>query len=47
MVEYMTWSFGLFNESMDLDENGDLKLPQGPGLGVSLNEDTVKAGLVS
>jgi L-alanine-DL-glutamate epimerase-like enolase superfamily enzyme len=46
-VEYMTWSFGMFNESMDLDENGDLKLPQGPGLGVSLNEDTVKAGLVS
>jgi|GEM_PF-622874 L-alanine-DL-glutamate epimerase-like enolase superfamily enzyme len=46
-VEYMTWSFGLFNESMDLDENGDLKLPQGPGLGVTLNEDTVKAGLVS
>ena len=46
-VEYMTWSFGLFNESMDLDENGDLKLPQGPGLGVSLNEDTVKTSLVS
>ena len=46
-VEYMTWSFGMFNETMEIDESGRLKVPQPPGLGVSLNEDTVKRGLVS
>ena len=47
MVEYMPWSFGLFNEPMEIDAAGRLKVPQTPGLGVSLNEDAIKRGAVT
>ncbi|MCH7734319.1 MAG: mandelate racemase/muconate lactonizing enzyme family protein [Chloroflexi bacterium] len=47
MVEYMPWSFGLFNEPMEIDAAGRLKVPQAPGLGVSLNEDAIKRGAVT
>ena len=46
-VEYMNWSFGLFNEPMEIDAAGRLKVPQAPGLGVSLNEDALKRGVVT
>ncbi len=46
-VEYMNWSFGIFNEPMELDDAGRLKVPQTPGLGVSLNEEAIKRGAVT
>ncbi|MDA1257112.1 MAG: mandelate racemase/muconate lactonizing enzyme family protein [Chloroflexi bacterium] len=42
-VEFMPWSFGLWEKPMDIDSEGKLIVPQAPGLGVSLNEDVVKA----
>ena len=47
MVEFMNWSFGLFNEVMEIDSDGRLIVPQAPGLGVTLNEDAVTQGLVT
>jgi len=41
-VEFMPWSFPLWEEPMDINAEGDLIVPQGPGLGVVLNEDVVK-----
>jgi L-alanine-DL-glutamate epimerase-like enolase superfamily enzyme len=45
-VEYMDWSSGLFNESLDINEEGELLVPQTPGLGVSLNQEALRAGRV-
>jgi L-alanine-DL-glutamate epimerase-like enolase superfamily enzyme len=42
----MDWSTGLFNESLEINEEGELLVPQAPGLGVSLNEEAVRAGRV-
>ncbi|MFW6195670.1 MAG: mandelate racemase/muconate lactonizing enzyme family protein [Chloroflexota bacterium] len=42
-TEYMPWSFGLFEESMEIDAEGRLLVPQAPGLGVTLNRDMVDA----
>ncbi|MCH8817110.1 MAG: mandelate racemase/muconate lactonizing enzyme family protein [Chloroflexi bacterium] len=42
-VEFMPWSFGLWEKPMEIDDAGRLIVPQEPGLGVSLNEDVVKA----
>jgi L-alanine-DL-glutamate epimerase-like enolase superfamily enzyme len=45
-VEFMPWSFGLWEEPMDINAEGELIVPQGAGLGVALNEDVVKAHLI-
>ena len=46
-VEFMPWSFGLWEEPMDINADGELIVPQEPGLGVKLNEDVVKAHLIN
>jgi L-alanine-DL-glutamate epimerase-like enolase superfamily enzyme len=45
-VEYMPWSFGLFEESMEINSDGELIVPQAPGLGVTLNEEMVRRNAV-
>ncbi|MDG2113302.1 MAG: mandelate racemase/muconate lactonizing enzyme family protein, partial [Actinomycetota bacterium] len=39
VLEYMDWSVHLFNERLELDDRGRARVPQRPGLGVTLNED--------
>ena len=42
-VEFMPWSFNLWENPMEINAAGELIVPQGPGLGVTLNEDLVKS----
>ena len=42
-VEFMPWSFNLWEKPMDINAEGELIVPQEPGLGVTLNEDLVKS----
>ncbi len=39
VLEYMDWSVNLFNERITLDERGRARVPSGPGLGFTLNEE--------
>jgi L-alanine-DL-glutamate epimerase-like enolase superfamily enzyme len=39
----MPWSFNLWENPMEINAAGELIVPQGPGLGVTLNEDLVKS----
>ncbi|MCP5025037.1 MAG: mandelate racemase/muconate lactonizing enzyme family protein [Actinomycetia bacterium] len=41
-VEYMDWSVALFNERLQLDAEGRLVVPHGPGWGVTLDEDLIR-----
>ena len=43
VLEYMDWSVNLFNERLELDANGRIIVPDRPGLGVTLDEDLVRA----
>jgi L-alanine-DL-glutamate epimerase-like enolase superfamily enzyme len=45
-VEYMPWTLCLFEETPELDD-GDIVVPQKPGLGLKFNEDVVKQYQVS
>ncbi len=42
-VEFMPWSFNLWEKPMEINAEGELIVPQEPGLGVTLNEDLVKS----
>jgi len=46
ILEYMDWSVNLFNERLELDDSGRARVPQGPGLGVTLNEDLLARRVV-
>ena len=39
-LEHLTWAENLFNEQMELHE-GKIKIPDGPGFGISWNEKTI------
>ena len=45
LVEYMDWSFGLFEETIDINADGRMIVPQAPGFGVTLNQELVKRGI--
>ena len=45
-VEYMPWTLRLFEETPKL-ENGDIVVPQKPGLGLKFSEDAIKQYQVS
>ena len=45
-VEYMPWTLRLFEETPEL-ENGDIVVPQKPGLGLKFSEDAIKQYQVS
>ncbi len=46
-VEFMPFSFAMWQEPIDIDSDGRLPVPQAPGLGVALNDDIVNAHLVT
>lgn len=41
VLEYMDWSVNLFNERLELDDEGRAIVPERPGLGVTLNDDLI------
>ena len=45
-VEHMPWTFAMFNEEPNV-VNGEIVLPQSPGLGLSFNEDNLQKYAVS
>jgi len=42
----MPWSFNLWEKPMEINADGELIVPQGRGLGVTLNEDLVKSNRI-
>lgn len=46
-LEYMDWSVNLFNERIKLDAEGRAIVPNGPGLGVTLNQTLLDKAQVS
>jgi L-alanine-DL-glutamate epimerase-like enolase superfamily enzyme len=45
LVEYMDWSFGLFEDTSQINAEGRMIVPQKPGFGVTLNEELLKRGI--
>ncbi|MFP6570837.1 MAG: mandelate racemase/muconate lactonizing enzyme family protein [Dehalococcoidia bacterium] len=45
LVEYMHWSFGLFEDTSQINAEGRMIVPQKPGFGVTLNEELLKRGI--
>ncbi len=45
LVEYMDWSFGLFENTSEINSEGRMVVPQEPGFGVNLNQDLIKRGI--
>ncbi len=43
ILEYMDWSVNLFQERLELDAGGRIIVPDRPGLGVTLDDDLVRA----
>lgn len=45
LVEYMDWSFGLFEEKIEVNADGRMVVPQAPGFGVTLSQELVDRGI--
>ena len=45
LVEYMDWSFGLFEETIGINADGRMIVPQTPGFGVTLDQELAKRGI--
>jgi L-alanine-DL-glutamate epimerase-like enolase superfamily enzyme len=41
----MDWSFGLFEDTSQINAEGRMIVPQEPGFGVTLNQELLKRGI--